>query len=471
MKRGLSRKYFFIFICLILMSELILGSIFLYLSCKYFIEDKYNLLYNNAINVRNVILNNYNDKMKIYIDKKYITVVCSAMSSAIDADIFLTDTHGNLQMYDCVNEYNKGLLIPEEVVKKTIDKGVYKVCGNLKDFYKSSHYVVAVPLVLNKNSIDGVIFVSASARSINRLLLDMAKIFAISFIVVIIISMGIIWIVTDRMVYPIKEMAKITKVFAKGDFREKITINQNNEIGELSASLNEIAEALQKMEERQRYFIASVSHELKTPMTTILGFTEGMIDGVIQKEKHREYLITISNEVKRLSNVITSMTSLTKIDLGQIKLFKHQFNISEMIRQIMFNFEGKILKKQINVYGIDQDDVFVFGDKDLMYQVVYNLIENAVKFTNIRGYIKVRYRVTDELVYVGIKNSGNGISEGDLKYIFDKFYKVDKSRNLNKGSMGLGLYIVKQILMFHGSDVEIETKDGEYTEFFFWLTK
>lgn len=471
MEKGLFKKYFFIFICLISISALIFSGVFLHLSSKYFKEDKYNLLYNNAIKIKNVIVNNYNSNMKMYIDKRYITVICNAISGAIDADIFLTDVYGNLQIYDYIDEYNNGLLIPKDVIKKAIDNGVCKLCGNLKGFYKYSHYVVAIPLRLNKNNVDGVIFVSASARNIEKLLLDMVKIFIISFIVVIIISTGIIWVITDKMIHPLKEMAKITKVFAKGDFRKKITINQNNEIGELSASLNEMADELQKIEDRRRYFIASVSHELKTPITTILGFIEGIMDGVIPQEKHKEYLTIISNEVKRLSNVITSMTNLTKIDSEQVKLFKQQFSISEIINKVIFNFEEKILKKQIKIYGLDQDDIFVFADKDLIYQVVYNLIENAVKFTNIGGYIKIRYKITSELVYVGIKNSGNGINEEDLKYIFDKFYKVDKSRNLNKGSIGLGLYIVKQILMLHGSDIEVETKDGEYTEFFFWLAK
>ena len=273
------------------------------------------------------------------------------------------------------------------------------------------------------------------------------------------------------MVLPLKDMAKMAKVFAKGDFKNKIPINQDNEIGELSLELNKMAESLEQMEDNRRYFIASVSHELKTPMTIIMGSIEAILDGVVATEDQNEYLQVIFNEVKRLSNVVTSMNNLTKIDSGQMQLEKKKVNINEIIRQVIFNFDKAISNKNIEIYGLNNEDIFVKADNDLIYQVVYNLIENAIKFVNENGYIKIRYQYSSDLVYIGIKNSGMGVDSDDIKHIFDKFYKVDKSRGMDKNGMGLGLYIVKKILKLHGSDVEVESIPNEYIEFFFWLPK
>ncbi|MBP0979656.1 MAG: GHKL domain-containing protein [Oscillospiraceae bacterium] len=206
-------------------------------------------------------------------------------------------------------------------------------------------------------------------------------------------------------------------------------------------------------------------------MTIISSSIEGILDGVIKEDQVKNYLVVISDEIKRLSKVVTSMNNLTKITSGQMKLSKQKINISEMIRQAIFNFEIQILNKNIKIFGLDKRDLFVIGDSDMIYQVIYNLIENAVKFVDQNGYIKIKYKETQELVYIGIKNSGEGISENDIKYICDKFYKVDKSRSQDKSGVGLGLYLVRQILRLHESDLEIESVKDKYTQFFFWLEK
>lgn len=471
MKGGLFKKYFLIFICLILLNSIIFSSLFLFLLTKYFKEDKYKLLYNNAVNVKNIVINNYYNNMNMYLDLQYIGAACNIISSSTDADIFLADVNGEIIIGQNIKLYNRQNVIPSDVVSEVLNQGIYKSYGNLKGVYKDTHYILAIPVEIDGSDFCSIVFVVVPTKNVEKLLLDMIKIFIISFIIVIVISMGIIWIVTDKIISPLKEIATMTKIFSKGDFRKKITVYSNDEIGELSNSLNEMALSLEKIEESRRYFIASVSHELKTPITIISGSIEGMIDGVISPEKYNEYLLIVYNEIKRLSKVVVSMTNLSKIDSGQMKLSKQEINISEIIRQVIFNFESEILKKDITIYGLDNCNIFVLGDKDMIYQVIYNLVENAIKFTSNGGYIKIRFKITHEYIYIGIKNSGEGICDQDVKYIFDKFYKVDKSRSKDKNGVGLGLYIVRQILRLHGSDIEVESKLGEYVEFFFWLQK
>lgn len=456
---------------LALIIAVIFSSLFFFLLTKYFKSEKYQLLYNNAVNARNIVVENYNGNMKMFLNVEYIMARYNVINSSIDADVFLTNSKGEIEIYQNNKFYNKKFTVPAEVMQIVFQKGIYQVKGNLEGVYKDAYYVVALPVSLNNYDFSGAVFVATSSKYVDKLFGNMAKILIISFIVVMLISTAIILFVTNKMVLPLKDMAKMAKVFAKGDFKNKIPINQDNEIGELSLELNKMAESLEQMEDNRRYFIASVSHELKTPMTIIMGSIEAILDGVVATEDQNEYLQVIFNEVKRLSNVVTSMNNLTKIDSGQMQLEKKKVNINEIIRQVIFNFDKAISNKNIEIYGLNNEDIFVKADNDLIYQVVYNLIENAIKFVNENGYIKIRYQYSSDLVYIGIKNSGMGVDSDDIKHIFDKFYKVDKSRGMDKNGMGLGLYIVKKILKLHGSDVEVESIPNEYIEFFFWLPK
>lgn len=471
MKKKIFKKYFLIFMGLALIIAVIFSSLFFFLLTKYFKSEKYQLLYNNAVNARNIVVENYNGNMKMFLNVEYIMARYNVINSSIDADVFLTNSKGEIEIYQNNKFYNKKFTVPAEVMQIVFQKGIYQVKGNLEGVYKDAYYVVALPVSLNNYDFSGAVFVATSSKYVDKLFGNMAKILIISFIVVMLISTAIILFVTNKMVLPLKDMAKMAKVFAKGDFKNKIPINQDNEIGELSLELNKMAESLEQMEDNRRYFIASVSHELKTPMTIIMGSIEAILDGVVATEDQNEYLQVIFNEVKRLSNVVTSMNNLTKIDSGQMQLEKKKVNINEIIRQVIFNFDKAISNKNIEIYGLNNEDIFVKADNDLIYQVVYNLIENAIKFVNENGYIKIRYQYSSDLVYIGIKNSGMGVDSDDIKHIFDKFYKVDKSRGMDKNGMGLGLYIVKKILKLHGSDVEVESIPNEYIEFFFWLPK
>ena len=456
---------------LALIIAVIFSSLFFFLLTKYFKSEKYQLLYNNAVNARNIVVENYNGNMKMFLNVEYIMARYNVINSSIDADVFLTNSKGEIEIYQNNKFYNKKFTVPAEVMQIVFQKGIYQVKGTLEGVYKDAYYVVALPVSLNNYDFSGAVFVATSSKYVDKLFGNMAKILIISFIVVMLISTAIILFVTNKMVLPLKEMANMAKVFAKGDFKNKIPINQDNEIGELSLELNKMAESLEQMEDNRRYFIASVSHELKTPMTIIMGSIEAILDGVVATEDQNEYLQVIFNEVKRLSNVVTSMNNLTKIDSGQMQLEKKKVNINEIIRQVIFNFDKAISNKNIEIYGLNNEDIFVKADNDLIYQVVYNLIENAIKFVNENGYIKIRYQYSSDLLYIGIKNSGMGVDSEDIKHIFDKFYKVDKSRSMDKNGMGLGLYIVKKILKLHGSDVEVESIPNEYIEFFFWLPK
>ena len=217
---------------------------------------------------------------------------------------------------------------------------------------------------------------------------------------------------------------------------------------------------------------ANVSHELRTPMTTIAGFIDGILDGTIPPEKQTYYLKIVSDEVKRLSRMVRTMLDLSRIDSGELRLRVQRFDLMDTILTTLISFEKRIEEKNIQILGLeDAQSLQIDGDPDMIHQVVYNLVENAVKFVDPDGYIQMRITDMSDRTVVAIQNSGQGIPADELSLIFDRFYKADKSRSQDKNGMGLGLYLVRTIVKLHGGDITVRSVVGEFCEFEFWIPK
>ena len=259
-------------------------------------------------------------------------------------------------------------------------------------------------------------------------------------------------------------------IFAKGDFSGRIPVKGKDEVGQLTRAFNDMADALDKEESVRRDFIANISHELKTPMTTIAGFIDGILDGTIPESKQKHYLTIVSEEISRLSGLVASMLSLARIDSGKTTIYKTKFSLISTIVNILLTFEDRLEEKEIEIVGLETaDGLSVYGDQALLHQVLYNLIENATKFTPQGGEITFHAESKGDKLYFSVKNSGKGISQKDLPFIFDKFYKTDKSRSEDKKSMGLGLYLVKTIINLHGGEITVTSEIDKETCFAFWI--
>jgi signal transduction histidine kinase len=244
-----------------------------------------------------------------------------------------------------------------------------------------------------------------------------------------------------------------------------------DELGELTASFNAMAESLEKSEEKRREFIANVSHELKTPMTTIAGFADGLLDGTIPPENQEKYLSTISAETKRLSRLVRRMLELSRLQAAEREdLQRMTFDISEVLRRTLLNFADKINARGLDVDArVPEERIDVLGDEDAVTQVVYNLLDNAVKFSRAGSVLGLSLWKQGSKAYVSVKNTGDTIPEAEIPLLFDRFHKTDRSRSRDRDGVGLGLYIVKTILNNHGEDIAVTSREG-VTEFVFTLT-
>ncbi len=271
---------------------------------------------------------------------------------------------------------------------------------------------------------------------------------------------------TRRLTRPIQHITEAAEKFAAGEFSYRLTTSGHDELDYLALTMNRMADFIDTNERNRKSFVSNVSHELRTPMTTIGGFVDGMLDGTIPEKEQSNYLKRISGEIKRLSRLVNSMLNISKFEEGEMELNRVSFDISSLLISTLFMFEQKIEAKRVSVEGLEEcGQQMIFADKDLIQQVLYNLIENAVKFINIEGTLSFAVEEEEKNVLVHIRNSGEGLSEDEISHVFDRFYKTDASRGKDVTGVGLGLSIVSRIVRLHEGRVLVKSVQGEYTEF------
>jgi signal transduction histidine kinase len=412
-------------------------------------------------------LDTVQELLRLYVDDVGIDVIVTD----IDANPVMIVNSNSSDSMDIDKVMNSQ--ISSDIVDKTIQDSEYFSKGTLDGIYKTDKYISARPIYYNSQSnVMGIVMVISDTKDIASFTDMVMRIFILSAIATLSISVLAIGLFSYNFVKPIKQVAKATRQFGRGDFSVRVNIASDDEIGELAKSFNNMAESLSASENVRRSFVANVSHELKTPMTTIAGFIDGILDGTIPKEKQNYYLSIVSEEIKRLARLVRSMLDLSRLDSGEMKLNYQNFDLLSMLVTIIITFEQEIETKNIEIKGLDSiSSKMVYGDRDLLYQVVYNLIENAVKFTNENGYIELNITDNSEQVDFSVKNSGQGISKSEIGLIFDRFYKTDKSRSKDKKGLGLGLYLVRSIIRMHGGDITAKSEYGEYCEFDFYIPK
>ncbi len=363
--------------------------------------------------------------------------------------------------------------IPAKIIEKIKTEGKYTARGTLGGYLNAKYIVHACPVTDASGNMVGTVFSCSSAAREAHLVRVMNRTVVMASLWVMLAAVIAVYFLSERITSPLRSMTDAAKAFAQGKMDTRVNVQGNDEIGELAVAFNNMAESLQETEKMRNSFLANVSHDLRTPMTTIAGFVDGMLSGAIPPEKQPEYLEIVSSEVHRLSRLVSQILDLSKIESGDRKFTNGRFDICEMARLILISFEQKIEEKKLDVqFDCDTDDMFAYGDKDAIHQVLYNLCDNAQKFSREGGVYRISiHATTRDTIEVTVYNEGQGIPSEDIPYVFDRFYKSDKSRGLDKTGVGLGLYIVKTILEAQHQKISVNSTYGEYCEFCFTLTK
>ena len=470
--KSLFQRYFYICFTMILLSMFILGAIFLVFASQYFKEDKYTLLSQNLDQAADLTVDCMIQIGGVVHITSNVENYYNTIGESIGADIYLADMRDGRILYSGGAGGSEHQLeyVPMSVMESFRTKAVYTETGRMKGLYESAHYTVGKPILSPGNRVICAVFASTSASALSTFLVDIFQMFVLSAVVVMILASIIIYFVTSNMIRPLRQMLVATGRFARGDFSTRVPVEGDDEVSMLAAAFNAMASSLATLEQSRRSFTANVSHELKTPMTTIGGFIDGILDGTIPPEKQNYYLQIVSTEVKRLSRMVRAMLNLSRIEAGELKINPEPVEITDIVTRTTLMFEKPLTDKNIEVRGLDTEKRMVEADPDMIQQVVYNLIENAVKFVNPGGYLEFRYWEEGDRTLVAVRNSGEGIQSEELNRVFDRFYKSDKSRSKDKSGVGLGLYIVRTIINLHGGEIFIRSEVGQYTEFVFSLT-
>lgn len=359
--------------------------------------------------------------------------------------------------------------VPEKVTDQLLSGINVSAMDDMDGFFRSPHVYYAIPLYDDGTYI-GAVFATSSDTGTNTLITTMNKTLIMSILWIMIASLIAVYFITDRLISPIKETSRAARSFAKGQFDARVTVTGNDEIAELASAFNSMASSLQHMEDMRRSFLANVSHDLRTPMTTISGFIDGILDGAIPPEQHAYYLNIIATEVRRLSRLVSQLLDISRLEAGERQFHPQNYDICEQGREIVISNIQRLEDKKLDVQFLcDAENMYVWADKDAIHQIFYNICDNAIKFSVEGGRYEISIKQKDRLIYVSVYNEGQGISKEDLPYVFERFYKSDKSRGMDKTGVGLGLYIARTIIEAQGQKIWVESEQGKWCRFTFTL--
>lgn len=321
-------------------------------------------------------------------------------------------------------------------------------------------YFIYISPMLNESTYEGAVVILTPESAIRDQINIMFQIIWISSLLALIASIFIIYYFAQRiLIRPLYELDGVADKMTKGDFSQRAVVSSDDEIGHLADSFNVMAQSMENTDKNRREFISNISHELRSPITSIRGFIAGILDGIIPKDKENYYLNVVYEEINRLARLVNDLLDLSAMESGKFSMNITEVDLNDIIRVSIVKFETKINAKKLKVdVTLDAEHQFVAADRDRLIQVVTNLLDNAVKHCPEEGHIEVGTKVKGKKVTVSIYNDGLPIAEEDIKNIWARFYKADRSRTV-KESTGLGLPIVRNILTQLGENVWVENRE------------
>ena len=478
MFKSLFSKYFTAFMLIIFFSFAVIISIITSIINGYSLESKQDMMRTVAFSAREHLKSQMEvsgiDDINAITDShadSLANVFSALTSSSDDMTIVISDEDGNIASAVGYHSQNFSDIdtLPQDFVDYFTSDDEFHWLGRNNEIFDDPHIIYAQNIFDANDSYKGTVFVCSSASILSKLLAVIVESIILAILWVMLAALIAVYFISERVIAPLKDISRAARSFAAGQLDVRVRVRGSEEVAELAAAFNNMAESLETSEKMRNAFISNVSHDLRTPMTSISGFIDGILDGVIPPEKHKHYLSIVSAEVKRLSRLVVSLLDLSRIEAGERKFTMAPFDICEMARQILFSFEKKIDEKKLDIsFDFAEDNLTAIADRDAIYQVLYNLCDNAVKFSKEGGELKISIEKLKNRKYlVSIYNEGNGISPEDLPLVFERFYKSDKSRGLDKSGVGLGLYICKTIIEAHGEEIKVESEHGKNCKFRF----
>ena len=472
MRKTISNMYFATTAILLVAGITVMGFVQMYLSMSYFVGERKSAL-SGVVQVaaKQVSLLQQGEDLPQLSeeDRDRMQRAIGIVSETSDSSLLLADAQGNVVLAAGFDQA-LGAQIPRNVLDQMAggQKAMFD-SGTLGGVYDKGQYTAGCVLTDAAGQVRGYAFASSNISALNGYVADMFSTFILSAGLMLLISSLLSVVFTTRLTLPLRRIAEAARKFGAGDFSTRVPVEGEDEVAQLAVTFNNMAANLEAIDSSRSNFMGNIAHELRTPMTSVKGFVDGMLDGTIPPELYNHYLGVVSQEVGRLTRLIQNMLDISKLEAGEYQVNARSYDVWESITGAALAAEQRIESGKIQIQGLVPERTMVYADPDLVHQVVYNLLDNAIKFTPVEGIIRFGVTRSGGQVTVSIWNTGPGIAPEALPFVFDRFFKEDRSRGLNTRGSGLGLHICKVLVNLSGGKIWVESQEGEWCRFSFTL--
>ena len=472
MRKTISNMYFATTAILLVAGITVMGFVQMYLSMSYFVGERKSAL-SGVVQVaaKQVSLLQQGEDLPQLSeeDRDRMQRAIGIVSETSDSSLLLADAQGNVVLAAGFDQA-LGAQIPRNVLDQMAggQKAMFD-SGTLGGVYDKGQYTAGCVLTDAAGQVRGYAFASSNISALNGYVADMFSTFILSAGLMLLISSLLSVVFTTRLTLPLRRIAEAARKFGAGDFSTRVPVEGEDEVAQLAVTFNNMAANLEAIDSSRSNFMGNIAHELRTPMTSVKGFVDGMLDGTIPPELYNHYLGVVSQEVGRLTRLIQNMLDISKLEAGEYQVNARSYDVWESITGAALAAEQRIESGKIQIQGLVPERTMVYADPDLVHQVVYNLLDNAITFTPEEGIIRFGVTRSGGQVTVSIWNTGPGIAPEALPFVFDRFFKEDRSRGLNTRGSGLGLHICKVLVNLSGGKIWVESQEGEWCRFSFTL--
>ncbi len=465
---SLFRKLFLIYMGTLILIFFILGGALIHVMSTYLINQKKDMLIEQGRKISVAFTHTFYTG-GLY-DRDAVNREIQFLNEYMDASFFFVNNKFDIKlMSNDIDEKWLNTTLNLDTLKHVASGNVIVTQGNLGNIFKNDVLTIGYPILMDEQFI-GAIFMNAPITELQKVKGDVYSMIIVLIFLAAVVGFILIYISTKKICKPLLEMNEIAKIISNGDFERRITVKTQDEIGQLAISFNEMAQSLYSQELLRREFISNISHDLRSPLTSMRGFLQAILDGTIPAEKHHRYLNIVSDETERLAILANNILDANSIADRDYTMDYSDFDINGLIKAIVLKFENAIANKKIKTKVVfAQEKTVVSADYEKVQRIIYNLVDNALKFTSEGGEIQIGTTMTEAKVVIKVKDTGRGIAPEQQKRIFERFYKTDASRGEDKHGSGLGLSIVKEFVKAHGEVITLKSELEVGTEFSFSL--
>ncbi|MFV0412676.1 MAG: sensor histidine kinase [Oscillospiraceae bacterium] len=459
------RYYFFNSISIILVASLlVMGIVQANLVTNFFHKEKTLLLQQVVTGIANGTKTG-----KLTLTPEKLSSV-DYMAHVAGAVVFVTDPGGSV-VY-CTEPGNPTLdsKVSAGLLANVLNAGIYQEKSRLEDLYGEKQFVVASGINNSSGQNIGFVFAVSPVSGSSPHVADIMLGYLLSALLVMVVASVVALFISNRMVVPIKRLSQAAQQFGEGDYSARVPVQGDDELARLAITFNEMANSFESTDASRRSFMGNIAHELRTPMTTIKGFIDGILDGTIPADQRQKYLGVVSEEVGRLARLTKNMLDISRLEAGEYVPQTKVFDIWKPIAMVLVSAQQRLEEKNIEITGAEENQpLYILADEDFVHQVLFNLLDNAIKFTNPGGTISISVKAQKNMALFSIRNTGAGISPKALPFLFERFYKVDQNRSFNVRGSGLGLHICKVLVNLMGGRIWAASEENAFSEFSFTL--